>query len=115
MARQLELDAKMRREIAWTLKYAQFVQYDLQQLFNTWWKKRQYSSHYKEGREYWQAAFFGYVYAADKRTATGRCPQCGAKLKTMRCLGCDLANEMKMQKEKGNGNGTGVLCDRNSD
>lgn len=90
------VDESTQREIRWQLAYVGEDDRYLMGLFNQWWQKRKDTARYREkGIDHWKLTWrrtVDRVRRSREMFARGRCPECGAKLKTKRCLACDLRN-----------------------
>jgi hypothetical protein len=94
-----KIDDRTLRDIEAHLSYCETATDLCANLFAEWWRrKRKISGYADRGRDYWYEKWIDAV--AEVRSAmasrkNGRCVECGAKLKTSRCLACDLIKKMK--------------------
>jgi hypothetical protein len=94
-----KIDDRTLRDIEAHLSYCETATDLCSELFQLWWhRKRKVASYADRGRDYWYEKWIDAV--AEVRSAmtsrkNGRCVECGAKLKTSRCLACDLIKKMK--------------------
>ena len=104
-----EIDDRTILELESHIAYCETATDNCYELFQRWWSKRKKSMAYSEhGREYWYAKWIQAVKSIRESTynsRTGRCDNCGCKLKTKRCLACDLLKEMKREEVKEEENG----------
>lgn len=95
---KLYFDAEILKAIEWAIRYDEHDS-DLGGMFATWWCHRKHTPQWLVlGKEGWKERWDAYVRQArqrvNSRSATQRCPDCGAKIKTRRCLACDIRRGM---------------------
>lgn len=92
---ELEIDEMTQKEIAWTLKYCSGdVDTGINQLWDQWWSRRKKSKRWLEkGELYWKSVWertVRQVQGEREMRSRNRCPHCGVKLTSSRCLACHL-------------------------
>jgi hypothetical protein len=97
-----EINARIQAEIIWWIKYQGEEAGQLENLFTSWWANRQKSRAYeREGRVVWKRRWVATVERLRREIAmrkNGRCPTCGGKMKTPRCLACDLKGKVAIER-----------------
>lgn len=96
------IDDRAIEDIDFTIRYCETPTQDLHSLFSAWWCRKKKSRAYSSlGRDYWKIEFFRVAALREEvsRIRKDRCPDCGAKLKAIRCLACDLKTQLEAMKE----------------